>query len=57
MINHHISDLVARLKNAATLQQGAACPPSEWAAKPVKIFKTKDNYAILNILSSLGFIS
>ncbi len=54
MINHHISDLVARLKNAATLKKGLS--QSEFGEKPVKIFKTKDNYAILNILSSLGFI-
>lgn len=43
MINHHISDLVARLKNAG--------PDLVF-----NVFKTKDNYAILNILQSLGYL-
>lgn len=49
MINHHISDLVARLKNAATNQENKNIP--------FKVFKTKDNLAILNILHSLGFLT
>lgn len=46
MINHQISDLIARINNARNLK-----------SKKIKVVNTKENIAILSQLEKEGFIS